>query len=322
MRPETRQPMQGGLDRLCRILALTTVCLMVFSSSVLAQYLTFGKNKVQYDSFDWRLLESEHFRLYFYPAEEELARIALEMGEEGYENLRRYFIHEIDRPIPLIIYSSHQDFEQTNVTPFLLPEGVAGLTEYRRGRVLIPFNGSLNDFRTTIHHELVHVFQLSLEERVFTRRSRTSAPGTPLWFIEGLAVSASEGRDTEADMVLRDMVLTGRVPSIEDFWRYNGTFTLYKLGQSVIDFIVQTYGVDGIRAIYDQLAAAPSFESAVEAALGGRLRRVEFAVGLLDSTSVLPRHSPLGTDRLSQPKTHAGTDRSESGTDPGRCDRL
>lgn len=233
-----------------------------------AQFLTFGKNKVQYNRFDWHVLGSEHFQLYFYPDEEELAQIAVEMAEEGYDRLRRILVHEVDRPIPLIIYSSHHDFEQTNVTPFLLPEGVAGLTEFARGRVLVPFNGSLDDFRETIHHELVHVFQLSLEKRIFARRSRTTVPAVPLWFIEGLAVHGSEYRDTEADMVLRDMVLTGRVPSLRDFWRYNGTFTLYKLGQSVVDFIAEEFGTDRLRAIYDALAQVPNFETAVEVALG------------------------------------------------------
>jgi len=37
-----------------------------------AQY--FGRNKVQYDNFDFRIFETQHFRLHFYPEEEEAAR--------------------------------------------------------------------------------------------------------------------------------------------------------------------------------------------------------------------------------------------------------
>lgn len=233
-----------------------------------AQFLTFGKNKVQYSRFDWHVLESRHFRLYFYPEEEELARMALEMGEEGYDRLRRLFVIEIDHPIPLIIYSSHQDFEQTNVTPFLLPEGVAGLTEFTRGRVMIPFGGSLNDFRITIHHELVHVFQLALEDRIYSRRFRTNLPSPPLWWTEGLAVHWSEERDSEADMVMRDMVVTGRLPAIGAIWQYDGTFTLYKIGQSLLDYIGTNYGEDRIRAVYDALGTSSTFEEALQKALG------------------------------------------------------
>ena len=38
-----------------------------FSASAQAQY--FGRNKVQYEKFDWRILKTDHFDLYFYPAE-------------------------------------------------------------------------------------------------------------------------------------------------------------------------------------------------------------------------------------------------------------
>lgn len=247
---------------------LAALLLLAATPPVRAQFLTFGKNKVQYNRFDWHVLEGPHFRLYFYPEEEQLARIALEMAEEGYDRLRRLFAVDVGKPIPLIIYSSHQDFEQTNVTSSMLPEGVAGFTEFGRGRVLIPFSGSLDEFRTTIHHELVHVFQLEMEGRIFAKRARATMPGVPLWFVEGLAVHFSEERDTEADMVVRDMVLAGRLPGIRDFWRYDGSFTLYKLGQSVLDYIGRTYGEDRIRAIYDALAVLPTFDDAVRDALG------------------------------------------------------
>ncbi|MBM3287223.1 MAG: hypothetical protein FJY88_07740 [Candidatus Eisenbacteria bacterium] len=254
--------------RRATILALAAAWLLVWAPTAAGQYLTFGKNKVQYNRFEWRVLESEHFRLYFYPEEEELARIALEMSEEGYDRLRRLLVHEVERRIPLIIYSSHQDFQQTNVTPFLLPEGVAGLTEFGRGRVLIPFGGSLDEFRTTIHHELIHVFQLSMEQMSYARRARNALPSPPLWWIEGLAVYSSERRDSEADMILRDLVFTGRLPSLKDFWRYDGTYTLYKLGHSAVEFLADTYGPDMIRAVYDALSLSGGFEEALAQATG------------------------------------------------------
>jgi len=269
-RERRRDPFRGFLRWPLRsLLAAFVACACLGPPhSARAQFLTFGKNKVQYNRFDWHVLESKHFRLYFYPEEEDLARMALEMGEEGYDQIRRLFVTEVSRPVPLIIYSSHQDFEQTNVTPFLLPEGVAGLTEFARGRVMIPFGGSLADFRVTIHHELIHVFQLAVEERVFGRRARTNLPPVPLWWTEGLAVHWSESRDSEADMVLRDLVVSGRLPGIADIWQYDGTFTLYKLGQSVIDFIGENYGEDRIRAVYEALGSSASFDEALERSLG------------------------------------------------------
>ncbi len=230
--------------------------------------MTFGKNKVHYHSFEWRVLSSGNFDLYHYERDRDLAAQALRMAEESYAELRVRFGHDVSRRIPLIIYNTHQHFQQSNVTPYYLPEGVAGLTEFAKGRVLVPFNGSLGDFRTTIQHELVHVFQLSMESRMQRERYRSAPLWPPLWFVEGQAVHWSEEPGTEADMILRDMVHAGTLPSIDDFWRYNGSYVLYKLGQSVVGYIAVEYGEDRVRLIYQRLWAHHDFALVIQDVLG------------------------------------------------------
>jgi len=126
-----------------------------------AQTVAFGKNKIQYKDFEWKVIESRHFHLYFYTEEAELAEKTIVLAEEFYTAIAARFGHEVSQRIPLVIYSSHQDFEQTNLSPYFLPEGVAGFTEFRRGRVALPFGGSWADFTHTLEHELIHAFQLA-----------------------------------------------------------------------------------------------------------------------------------------------------------------
>src|SRR5881628_447289 len=140
-----------------------------------AQFGYFGQNKIQYRKFDWRVLRGEHVDLYYYPEEEELGRVALAYAEESYDNLERRFNHAVTRRIPLIVYASHTDFEQTNI---------------------LPFRGSYAEFRHTIRHELVHVFQLSLASQTFGRYPRFRQAGIPLWWTEGLAEFFSAGEDS------------------------------------------------------------------------------------------------------------------------------
>src|SRR5881296_4715900 len=158
-----------------------------------AQYGYFGQNKIQYRRFDWRVLRGEHVDLYYYPEEEELGRVALAYAEESYDVLERRFAHAVRRRVPLIIYASHTDFEQTNILPFVPPEGLLGATEFLKRRVTLPFTGSYTDFRHTLRHELVHVFQLSLATEVFTRYPRMRHAELPLWWTEGLAEYFSAG---------------------------------------------------------------------------------------------------------------------------------
>ena len=113
-----------------RRLLLTLTLLLATPGVAAAQTGPFGKNKVQYRDFQWRLLSGEHIDVYHYPDEEAVARLALSYAEESYAFLERQFQHHPFGRIPLIVYASDQDFEQTNIFPGFIPEGVLGFTEY------------------------------------------------------------------------------------------------------------------------------------------------------------------------------------------------
>src|SRR6185503_15413517 len=75
-------------------------------------------------------------------------------------------------------------------------------------------------------------------------------------------------------MVLSDMVLEGRLPTIPDMWKYNGTFTIYKLGQNLCEYIGTTYGDEALRRLYTELHTADSFEKLIQKVMGVSARRL------------------------------------------------
>lgn len=233
-----------------------------------AQTIAFGKNKIHYSDFQWRVLASPHFDLYYYPEEDSLAHIALAMAEESLTALAARWGYHVNHRIPLIIYASHQDFEQTNVIPYVLPEGVAGFTEFIKGRVTIPFDGSMYDFKHVIQHELVHVYQMAMEQSVFGRHYRTQPLGVPFWLSEGQGDYWSEDWDGTAEMVIRDMVLSNAMPEIGDLWQYDGSFINYKVGQNLCGFIEKEFGRDALPRIYENLWKSRTFDDALLLSFG------------------------------------------------------
>ena len=110
-----------------RFVWMCLVFLVVGAETVTGQTLIgFGRNKIQYSDFQWRILQTEHFDIYYYPQMGDLAERAAFWAEESYDYLSNKLNYEIDRRTPLIFYSSHLHFQQTNVSPFFMPEGVAG----------------------------------------------------------------------------------------------------------------------------------------------------------------------------------------------------
>jgi|GEM_PF-5950086 hypothetical protein len=76
-----------------------------------AQESLFGKNKVQYHSFDWYYIQSSHFDIYFTEGGEELATFTADEAEKAYRSIARSFRYNINNRVPIIVYNSHNDFQ-------------------------------------------------------------------------------------------------------------------------------------------------------------------------------------------------------------------
>src|SRR3954464_13694635 len=191
-----------------RLVARFVICLSALSAfSVLsahAQFFAFGQNKIQYRKLDWRIIRGPHVDLYYYPAEAELAPAALAYAEGSYDTLSVQFGHDVAGRVPLIVYASHTDFEQTTGLPFPPPEGLLGATDFLKRRVALPFRGNFAEFRHTLRHEMVHVFQLDLQLESYDLAPRARRFNFPLWWSEGLAELWSAGQDARDEMVMRD----------------------------------------------------------------------------------------------------------------------
>ena len=129
-------PMKKTLIVVCMSIVLLLPALSA------AQYY-FGRNKIQYNQFEWHVLETEHFDIYYYPEMKELAEIGAAYAEKTFADLENKFNHSIQRRVPLIFYATHAHFQETNTIPYLIPEGVGGFFEFLKGRVVVPANGSI-----------------------------------------------------------------------------------------------------------------------------------------------------------------------------------
>ena len=240
---------------------------MLFFSESQSQYY-FGRNKVQYNNFTWYILKTEHFDIYFYPEMEELAGIGAAWAEETYSFLEDKFNHNINRRIPLIFYSNPTHFQQTNTIPYILPEGVGGFFEFIKGRVVVPANGSIPDFKRVIRHELIHVFTHSYHYRILKDHRKTHFPALPLWYIEGLAEYWSAGWDDKAEMFIKDAVLNGYLVPLMQMFRIYGSFLMYKEGQGILNYIAEIYGEEKIIQLIENTWKEENFSNVMKLTIG------------------------------------------------------
>ena len=241
---------------------------LVFVSSLNAQWFYFGRNKVQYYDFQWKILQTQHFNIYYYPEMEKIAEIGAKYAEESYELLETKFDFTVHKRIPLIFYATHQHFQQTNITPGFIPEGVGGFFEFIKGRVVIPANGDLNQFKKVIQHELVHVFMFFKIYFENKEHKRAQPTFPPLWFTEGLAEFWSTEWNSQAEMILKDAVLHNYLVPLKEMYRIQGTYMMYKEGEAICRFIKERYGEEKVYQLMDEIWKYDNFQDVFIEILG------------------------------------------------------
>lgn len=240
--------------------------LLLAVSFVYAQDGNFGKNKVQYKQFHWSFIQTDHFDIYFYQGGQQIANFTAAAAESAYASIRKNFRYQINNRIPIMVYNSHNDFQQTNVIGEYMEEGIGGVTELFKNRVVLPFEGSYRQFRHVIHHELVHavlndMFYGGSIQSIISNNIRLQLP---MWFNEGLAEYEALKWDNNSDMFMRDATIYTYLPPID----YLGGYFAYRGGQSVWFYIANKYGDQKIADILNRIKGARSVDQGFKSSIG------------------------------------------------------
>ena len=236
---------QGHLIRVGFIGLLT----LGFAADAIGQAATqfypyFGKNRVKYDDFQWHMYATDHFEIFYYPElEEHLPRIA-SYAESAYAQVSADLTHDLANPVPLVVFKTHSEFEQQNIIPGAVSEGVGAFAEPYRQRIALPIDEPPDLLYRLITHELTHQFAFDIIPRSVIRRT------IPLWVDEGLAdYMAGVWRPLDL-MAVRDTALADILPRMSEFMDYGGFTNLrvvYNLGHAAFEFIEERWGKEGVR---------------------------------------------------------------------------
>lgn len=242
------------------MISVRMFALCLLAAQVLFAEGSYGLNKVQYDPFDWKMVRTAHFDLYYYQGGDSLAAYLGHEIETIYAQSAEFLDHRLQQRIPIILHNSHAQFEQTNVIRFPIPEAVGGFTEVFKNRIVLPFDGSYTNFHHVVQHELLHAMVFDLVSNGRRGYSTAAKLGEmPLWMNEGNSELGSLGWDLGSEFFLLDAVTNGYVrnPS-EDLWGY----LAYKGGQSFLYFVESTWGTGTVAKIFRSISRGIPFHIA------------------------------------------------------------
>ncbi|MGE3844038.1 MAG: hypothetical protein AB7I50_20900, partial [Vicinamibacterales bacterium] len=228
-------------------LAVVAASIWAVAATALAQtsyYPYFGKNRIKYDAFNWQIYTTDHFEIYFYPElEQHLERVA-GYAESAYQKVSSDLKHDLAFKVPLVLFKTQAEFQQQNVIPGEVPEGVAAFAEPQRDRMVLPIDEPPDQLYRLITHELTHIFEFDIIPRSLIRQT------VPLWVDEGLAdYMAGVWRPLDL-MTVRDAAVADIIPrmsNLEGYGQFNNPRLIYNLGHMAFEFVEERWGKEGIR---------------------------------------------------------------------------
>ncbi|MFC1499722.1 LpqB family beta-propeller domain-containing protein [Candidatus Zixiibacteriota bacterium] len=240
-------------------LAAAALLVVAGAMPVKSQGDIFGRNKVQYDTFSWRLLNTPHFTIHYYEGSEDAARDAARIAERAYSYISQVLQVRLEDKIPVLLYADHQDFRQTNAVSGIT-EGVQGVTESFKQRIVLPIMPTMEDYIHVFTHELVHRFQLEIIGAGNALNPMQWMP--PLWMMEGMAEYLTSGMDPNTMIWLRDLVQREEFITLVEFETIQDQ-RVYRLGQGLYHFLGTRYGVDSVRRFFKETVRTRSWQEAL-----------------------------------------------------------
>src|SRR6476646_10531366 len=203
----------------------------------------FNKNRVKYDHFKWRIYTTDHFEIYYYPDIEQHLERVTSYAESAYQQVSADLKHDLAFKVPLVLYKTESEFQQQNIDPGELPEGVLAFAEPYRDRMVLPIDEPSDALYRLITHEMTHIFEFDIIPRTLLRR------GLPLWVDEGLSEYETGYWNPFDLMSVRDAAIADIIPHMSEFESQpivDGRAPYY-MGHACFEFIESKWGKEGLR---------------------------------------------------------------------------
>ena len=241
-----------------RVLGVLAAGALLVSAPPASAQRYFGQNQVKYRYFHWRVLETEHFLIHYYPEEKLPVHDAARMAERSYSRLSRILGHQFREKKPILLYASRQDFAQSNINGDL-GEGVGGVTEPMRQRIELPFTGDYDSFEHVLTHEMVHQFQFDVfaQGRAGANLQTLEQVNPPSWFMEGMAEYLSIGPNHPlTTMWIRNAVANGSLPTIKQMTDRPDEYFPYRYGEALWRYVGERWGDAAIGEVLQSITTS------------------------------------------------------------------
>jgi Tol biopolymer transport system component len=248
---------------------------VLFSQFYYGSQLDFGKNRMQYQTFDWTYYDFERFRVYLYEGGQEIARYAATSVNRQLPVIEKRLDFQLEDKLDVIVYNNQNDFKQSNIGLATDENGnIGGVTRIIGDKIFLYFTGSHYDLDKQIRAALA---ELIIDKMMYGGRTRDVVRNSTLlvlpdWFKNGLIAYISEGWNTTIDNSVMDAVLNDR------FYKFNKLTGKEAVlaGHAMWYYVADTYGEAVIPSLLYMTKVSRNANNAFIYVLGTSIENLTF----------------------------------------------
>lgn len=282
---------------------LTLFVLLVFQSSgqfYSGSYQEFGKNRVQYNQFQWKYQHFERFRLHYYPGEEELATYCAKAFHREMLAIEEYFDFRITEMLDLVVFSTQGKFTQSNIGITRDNSSqVGGMTRVVGTKLFVYYQGTHEQLNVQIRSVLAEVMvrKMLFDGNWKDVLKANSFSTFPEWYVKGFISYMSRPWNAELDARFKEIILLNQPLNFSKFEGEQATL----LGHAIWQYIDWNFGKSIIPQILflTRLTRNPNngFRGVVNAGIDDLIRLMN-TYFLNRYTSELAHQENPGTQKL------------------------
>lgn len=210
--------------------------------------ISFGKNRVQHQNYNWQYMRAEQYDVYYYPTGKALAQYVYYKVPQVLSEIEELLHYNSKRKLQLIVYNTQEDFRESN---FAYDDddfyNQGGVTNVYGTKIYIYFDGNRAHLDRMIRSGVMNVYAHWLVQGATVGSNMTYdyLMDVSNWYFSGLASYYGESWNSDVDAHVKDGILTQRYADFDDLSPRDATYA----GHSFWKYIADTYGVESIYRI-------------------------------------------------------------------------
>ena len=242
LKPELNHPRIHALSR--RIVIIGAVLCLFFSAN--AQFyngsqLTFGKNRVQHQNFNWQYLRAEQYDVYYYPTGRALAQYVFYKTPEVISEIEKLLNYTSKKKLQIIVYNTQSDFRESNFAyDYEDFYNQGGVTNIYGTKIYIYFDGNRAHLDKMIRGGIMNVYAHWMVQgaTISSNISYDYLMNVPAWYYSGLSSYFGERWSSDVETHVKNGILTGSYKRLEELSPVEATYA----GHSFWKYLVDVYG--------------------------------------------------------------------------------